>query len=440
MKLLHTFFHKKKIKITRAKDIFFYSSNRKKYTDLTGGYTGHAILGWGNKKIINAINKQAKKYCHVDYKAFEDPNRELLAQSLLKNNSNNLKKVFLVGSSGAEACEAAIKMSYQYFYEKGFKNKKIFISRRQSYHGCTTNSLSLGDRPNLYFYNKILNKNCLKISEHNQFRYKKNTESDLEYSKRSAKELEQKIVSIGSENICAFVAETISGGLVGDVPPTKNYWKEIRKICNKYNIHLILDEVWCGTGTTGKSYCFDWDNITPDFVFLSKTLAAGYGALSAVVTTNKISETFKKKSGQIYYSNTHQGHSLSVAAALEVQKIIQNKIFLKNVIDKGNFLRNTLFSELKNEDFFLNVRGRGLRNSMEYSTNDNPKFGLLLKQKMMDKNIFLDAKWHRVAFPLSLSIKKHDLEKNLEIFINVFKKTSANWRKLKKKKIRDYLF
>ena len=118
----------------------------------------------------------------------------------------------------------------------------------------------------------------------------------MEYSKRSAKELEQKIVSIGSENICAFVAETISGGLVGDVPPTKNYWKEIRKICNKYNIHLILDEVWCGTGTTGKSYCFDWDNITPDFVFLSKTLAAGYGALSAVVTTNKISETFKKKS------------------------------------------------------------------------------------------------------------------------------------------------
>ena len=76
-------------------------------------------------------------------------------------------------------------------------------------------------------------------------------------------------MSIGEENICAFVAETMSGGLIGDVP--QKYWKKIGRICKKYNIHLILDEVWCGTGVTGKSFCIDWDGITPDFVFINKT-------------------------------------------------------------------------------------------------------------------------------------------------------------------------
>ena len=74
------------------------------------------------------------------------------------------------------------------------------------------------------------------------------------------------------------------GGLVGDVPPTKNYWKKIRRVCDKNKIHLILDEVWCGTGTSGKIYCIDWDGITPDFLFLGKTLGAGYAPVSAFLT------------------------------------------------------------------------------------------------------------------------------------------------------------
>ncbi len=247
-------------------------------------------------------------------------------------------------------------------------------------------------------------------------------------------------MSLGPENVCAFVAETIQGGLIGDVPPSKNYWKKIRKICDKYEIHLILDEVWCGTGTTGKPFCFDWDGITPDIVFLSKTLAAGYGALSAIATTKKIINLIKKKSGQIYYSNTHQGHSLSVAAAVEVQKIIQNQNFLDSINKKGDYLREILHQELKNNEFFYNVRGRGLRNSLEYKCSDNAKFGSILKKKMFDKKILIDAKWHRVAFPLALNITKKQLEQNLELFISVFKEISKDWLRLKNKKYDNYFF
>ena len=85
------------------------------------------------------------------------------------------------------------------------------------------------------------------------------------------------------------------GGLIGDVPPCKNYWKNIKIICDKYDIDLILDEVWCGTGTSGKYHNFEWDNVKPDMVFLSKTLAAGYGALSCILLGDKFSKKIKKK-------------------------------------------------------------------------------------------------------------------------------------------------
>ena len=440
--LLKTFLGKKKyIKVAKANGIYIFSSDGKKFTDLTGGITGHAILGWGNKKVIASINKQTRKFGHIDYKNFSDDNRDLLAKLLVSKTSSNLNRVFFVGSSGSEACEAAIKMSYQYFYDKGFKNKSIFLSRKQSYHGSTSQSLSLGDRPNLSFFKKINNKNVVQISEHNQFRHKKKNESDDDYVIRCVNELENKILKIGPEKICGFVAETIMGGLVGDVPPLKNYWLKIRKICDKYNIHLILDEVWCGTGITGKIYCIDWDKINPDFVFISKTLAAGYGALSAVITNSKFEEVIKKGQAQIQYSNTHQGHSVSVSAALAVQKIIHTDKFLKNTNEKGKYVRNLISEQLKDSEFFFNVRGRGMRNTLEYRTSDNNNFGNLLKQRLMEKyNLIIDSKWHRICFPMSAMIKKNEIDENFEKIFKEFRFIEKNWKKLKNRKINNFSF
>jgi len=440
-KLLYTFFDKNLTTISHGKGIYLFAKNKDRYTDLTGGSTGHAILGWSNKKVVDQIIKQAKNIGHIDYKYWRDLNRTYLANKILSNKINKLDRVFFVGSSGAEACEAAIKMSYQIHYDNGNKDKKIIISRKQSYHGCTTQALSIGDRPNLYFYKNILNKNVKKISEHNFIRYKNKNETISNYGLRSAKELEKKILKIGPENVCCFVAETMAGGLIGDVPPAEGYWKKIRKICDKYNVHLILDEVWCGTGVSGKNFCIDYDKITPDFVFLSKTLAAGYGALSAVVTKKKLFTTSKKIKGQIYYSNTHQGHSLSVAAALACQKIINNKVFLKSVSDKGHLLREYLFSELSHHEFFISVRGRGMRNSLEYDCVDKNLFGNLLKKILKDKyKLIIDAKWHRICFSPALIITNSEILNNLEIVCKEFKLLSKNWIEKNKKKLKFKYF
>lgn len=412
--------------ILRGTGTYLYSK-KKKYLDLTGGLTGHAILGWSNPKIVKAIVNQSKKIGHTDYKNFYHHKREDLSK-ILCTKKFDLNSVFFVGSSGAEACEAAMKISYQKFYDEGKKSKRYFISRRQSYHGSSTDALSLGDRPNLQFYKPFFSKYRKKIPEHNIFRHKKKNETEIQYMKRSVKDLENMVLKLGPENVCGFIGETMLGGLIGDVPPCKNYWKNIKIICDKYDIDLILDEVWCGTGTSGKYHNFEWDNVKPDMVFLSKTLAAGYGALSCILLGDKFSKRLKKNTTQIQYSNTHQGHLISVAAALEVQKIIKNKKFLSKVEKKGEYLRNTINDELSSNEFFFNIRGRGLRNSIEYKCQNKNAFGLKLSEIMKDKHkIIISGKWHRVCLSPSLKIQQEEIDFFLEKFVNEFKILSNKW-------------
>jgi len=414
--------------IEKGEGIYLYMKNGEKYLDTTGGFTGHAILGWTQPSVLAAMNKQAKKITHIDYKNFSDENREKLAELMLSKANHKLDRFYFVGGSGGEACEAAMKLSYQAHYDSGNKEKTWFISREESYHGSSTDALAVSDRKNLNFFNPILPKERAKIPEHNIYREKRNNETIEEYAIRSAKLLEEKINEIGAKKVCAFIGETILGGLVGDVPPAPNYWKYIREVCDKYDVHLIVDEVWCGTGTSGKIYCIDWDKITPDFIFMGKTLGAGFAPLSAVLTSNIIEQKIRNGQGQIQHSTTHQGHSLCVAAALAVQEIIHDDNFLNDVQKKGEYLRNTLNTELNGHPFFANVRGRGLRNTVEYTCHEQHLFGNALVREMKKKHkILISGKWHRVSFSPSLAITYEELEMVLFNFIKTFKDVASKW-------------
>ena len=432
--LLRNFFNPGTETLVKGKGIYLYTKN-KRYLDTTSGLTGTSILGWSNPEINQAISSQLKKIGHIDYKYFNDENREKLASLLLSKSENKLDKVFFVGGSGGEACEASMKMSYQFHCAIGKPTKKWFISRSQSYHGSGSDAISLGDRPNLAFYNSFFPKFRTKIPEHNIYRGRKKNESIINYENRSVQDLEKKILKIGENNISGFLAETMMGGLVGDVPPTKNYWKKIRKICNKYKIHLILDEVWCGTGTSGKIFCIDWDEVTPDFLFLGKTLGAGYAPVSAFLTKNSIANQIIKKHRSIQFSTTHQGHSVGIAASLAVQKIIHKKNFLNSVKNNGNYFRKTIESELEGYDFFKNVRGRGLRNSVEYNCEDQHLFGLALTNHAKNRHkMLISAKWHRACFSVAINVKKKELNLIIENFLDSFKYISKNWTNKFRKK------
>jgi adenosylmethionine-8-amino-7-oxononanoate aminotransferase len=413
--------------VERGEGVYVITRDRRRILDTSGGGTSYAILGWCHPVVNEAVRRQLDKFGHMDYKIWSDANAEELAELLVSRAAHGLDRVYFAGNSGAEACEAAMKMSYQVHHDLGKTEKRWFISREQSYHGSTADALALGERPNLEFYRPMLSPYRAHIPMHHPLYLQRADESLDDYARRSAQQLEDKILEIGAEKVCAFVAETIMGGLVGDVPPAPGYWKYVREVCDRHDVHLILDEVYCGTGSTGKVYCCDYDEVRPDFIFLGKTLAAGYGALSAVVTSTDIEDVIRKVQGRLQHTTTHQAHSLSLAAALAVQKIVHDDAFLEHVTLLGAYMRQVLVDELGQLPGFRDVRGRGLRFSLEYRMANNNEFGTRLAARLLEKyNILINAKWHRVCFTPGLILSRAQADEVLAACVSEFKSLAAS--------------
>ena len=411
-----------------AEGSYLYLENGRKILDMSAGGTSFAIVGWNHPEVNEALIAQIKKFSHIDYKSWNDPNLEKLATLLLSRSENDLNRVYFSGNSGSEACEAAMKISYQCHFDQGYPEKKWFISREQSYHGSTADALVLGERPNLEFFRPMLSPYRARIPMHHPLYLRKPGENLEEYGVRSAKEFEDKILEIGPENVAGFVGETIMGGLVGDVPPAPNYWREIRRVCTKYDVHLILDEVYCGTGTSGKIFCCDWDNVTPDFLFIGKTLAAGYGVLSAVLTNDEIEAVIRRGQNRLQHTTTHQGHSLSVAAALAVQTLVHDSGRLQHVNEVGELMRRQIVENLGQHPFFRDVRGRGLRFSFEYTCDRLPEFSAKLSQSLYKKHsLIINCKWHRACFTPSLLLERETAEVVVSQFCDEFSVLAENW-------------
>ena len=235
----------------------FIKTTDKTFLDLTGGLTSHSVLAWNRTEIKEAISDQLNLYTHCDYKTFFDPLREELSKLIMSGLPIKLQKsygIFFPGLSGSEGIESALKLSYQYRIENNdcARNKIIFFE--EAYHGSTLGALSMTDRPNLKQYNPLFPDNYFKLSEVNYFR--KNLQmSEEEYCTKKIQELEALLSDIDAEKETALVGETISGGLTGYTNKPKGYWNIVREICSRHNIHLIMDEIICGTGTTGKYFC-----------------------------------------------------------------------------------------------------------------------------------------------------------------------------------------
>ena len=408
---------------------FLHLANGKKILDFTGGWTAHCVLGLNDQGMKNAINSQLDKYAHVDGNIWSNPLLEKLADLIISKAPKGLDKVFIGGCNGSDAIEQAMKLSYHVHHDSGFKEKTKYIFREQSYSGATLQALSVTDMPVLNFFNAIKPSGYIKISEHNYLRCKLENETESEYVDRCVEELEQTILKNGPETIAAFCGETILGSLRGDVPPSKDYWKKVKVICDKYNIHLILDEIYCGMSRSGKVYCCSYDDVVPDFICIGKGAAGGYAPVSAVVTKSEFENIIANGSGRIQLGHTFSGYSLGVAAMYEAQKRIQTDEMLSHINKMGQLIRSTLHDQLSDHPFFVETHGRGLNSAFEYNCSNVHGFSLSLAQAMLNKfDILINAKWHRTTFTPAFIISEKHVNYVLECYIQLFKEVSKDWK------------
>ena len=341
--------------------VYLIDARGRRFLDASGG-AAVSILGHSEHRVVAAIRRQAGELAFAHSSFFTTEPAEDLAERLIARSG--LDRVALL-SGGSEAIEAAIKLSRQHWVDRGEPQRDIYISRRQSYHGATIGALSLGGNLQRRApYAPLLRDPCL-VAPCFEYRERGDDESRTAFAERLADELEAEIVRLGVDRVAGFVVETVGGSTAGAIPPVADYFERVRLICDRFGIHLILDEVMCGMGRTGSFLAFEQEAIRPDIVVIGKGLAAGYQPISAVLTHGGIVAPLEKR-GYFQHGHTFMAHPVAAAAACAALDVLEEDDLLPRVGETGAALVDDLQAAFGNHPHVGDIRGRGLLLAVEF--------------------------------------------------------------------------
>ena len=385
MSALANNYNRRKLSFKKGKGSFLYATNGKKYLDFVQGIAVNS-LGHSNPYLIKAIKNQSKKVWHVS-NAFIIPEGERLAKRLTKKTFAD-KVIFQ--NSGAEATEAAIKIARRYFYSISKPNKNRIICIKNSFHGRTIAAINASGSK------KMTEGFGPKVSGFDHFQF-----GDY-----------QKLKKLITKKTAAIMVETIMGE--GGIKVIPNWLlKKMRKICNQKKILLILDEIQCGVGRSGKFFAFEYAKIKPDIVPIAKGIGGGF-PIGAVLMTKKVAK------GMIpgTHGSTFGGNPLAMSVGNAVLDQIFKKSFLKNLNKISKYFIVEL-NKIKNNypKLIKEIRGVGLLIGIQL-IKDQTKF----IQKLMNNHLLTIRAAENVVRVLPpLNVKKNEIDMALKIIKKVCK-------------------
>jgi adenosylmethionine-8-amino-7-oxononanoate aminotransferase len=384
--VFHRSLRQEPAKIVSGSGITFTLSTGETVIDASAG-PAVSCLGHQQPSVTEAVTRQMNEMSYVySGSAYTSDPIEELASELLADAPGGLVKAIFV-NSGSEATDAALKLASQYWVERGQPQRTNFIARKQSYHGNTLGALSAsGHASRRAFYECWLSQNVTFVDPCYAYRAQHASESTEEYVRRLKVQLEDEILRLGPDTVAGFIAETIPGTTLGCVPPEAGYFQAMQEVCDKYDILLILDEIMCGMGKTGKVHAWEWEGIRgPDIQTIGKALGGGFIPLSGVLTTQKVFEAIANGSGTLVHGHTFQAHPTACAAAIEVQRIVKRDSLLENVRTMGELLDLELRTQLGSCPFVGNVRGRGLFHAVEFMRDPKKKVPFLISDNYSNR-------------------------------------------------------
>ena len=378
-----------------ADGITIRASDGKIYIDASGG-AAVSSLGHGHPDVIAAMHRQIERCAYAHTGFFTTEAAEELAGRLAAGAPEDLSGVYLV-SGGSEAMETALKLARQYWVEMNEPKRRLFLARRQSYHGNTLGALAVGGNEWRRKAFAPLLMDTVRVAPCYEYRGRLARQSVDDYTACLLDELETTILKTGPENIIAFCAEPVVGATGGAIPPTPGYFKGVREICDRYRILFIADEVMCGMGRTGTMYAIEQDGVAPDIVAVAKGLAAGYQPIGAVLAHRTIVDCIRNGSGAFQHGHTYIGHPVAAAAALAVQQVIERDDLLARVRSRGATLRRMLGDVFGVHEHVGDIRGRGLLLALEFVQDRSTKepfaperrLHAVLKQKAMERGLMV---------------------------------------------------
>jgi len=339
----------------KSDGVWIEDQQGRRYLDASGG----AVVvnaGHGRQEIAQAVYDQILAYDYVHPSMFTTPAAEALAAALAAHAPEGIDRFYFL-SGGSEAVEAAIKMARQIHLATDRPEKFRLVARWKSYHGLSLGALSAMGRtafrtpfaPLLSDAVHIPPPYCLRCSYGLTF---------PGCCLRCAQALEETFLNLGPETVSAFLAETVSGGTLAAYPPPPGYLALVREICDRYDVLLILDEVLCGMGRTGRWFACQHDDVVPDLVTLGKGLSGGTVALSAVGLRRHHFETLAVHGG-FTHGGTFSHHPVAAAAGLALVRILEREHLVERVDATGGELGSVLKQCLSDLPWVGDVRGIG---------------------------------------------------------------------------------
>ena len=371
------------LSFSHGKGCYLFSTSNEKYLDFVSGIAVNA-LGHCHSHLVKVMQNQAEKLWHVS-NAFEIPEQEKLAQRLVENTFAD-HVIFM--NSGAEATEASIKIARKYFYEKGQTNKNRIITFKGAFHGRTLASLFAANNPEHIkgFEPKVDGFDQVDFGDHDSLKKAIN--------KNTAAIMVESI--LGEGGIKVIPAECLIG---------------LRKICDENDLLLILDEVQCGIGRTGKFFGFEWSGIEPDIVPIAKGIGGGF-PIGACLVNKKAGSGMKPGT----HGSTFGGNPLAMSIGNAVLDIIFEKNFLDNVISQGNYFEEQLLKIKKKFPHIIEgVRGKGLLKGIKLKVENTKFINQLFEQKLL----VVKASENVVRLLPPLIVNKNEIDEAISIIDKV---------------------
>jgi adenosylmethionine-8-amino-7-oxononanoate aminotransferase len=349
-------------KVAWAKGSYVHDADGKKYIDGSGGPAVYCI-GHSNTEVNDAIKDQLDRIAHGYRYNFSSDAMEELTEIIRRRCGGTMNNMIYV-TGGSEAVESCLKLALQYHAARGEMSRRRFIARERSWHGNTLGALSVSGflERKRAFEGSLLE--VSRLSPVNAYRPIAGSTPET-VGEAGAKELEDEILRVGPENVCAFIFEPVVGAAGGCVPAPKGYAKRVREICDKYGVIMISDEVMCGAGRTGTWRALEQDGVEPDIMSVAKGLAAGYLPLGAAIYNDKVADAIHGTHGAPMTGHTFTAHTACCAAGVAVQKIVERDRLVERVHKMEGALRNTLAEATKDIEAVGDIRGRGFFQALE---------------------------------------------------------------------------
>ena len=376
---------RKAISFTKGQGSYLYAENGDKYLDFVQGI-GTNILGHCHEHLVKTIQEQSKKLWHVS-NAFMISEQEKLAKRLTQNSFADF---VAFQNSGAEATELAIKIARKYFYSKSQFKKNRILCINNSFHGRTLATIFASNSK------KATEGFGPKVDGFDHFNFGDHKSLEKSITKRTA----------------AIMVETVMGE--GGIKVIPDYClKGLRKLCNKKNILLILDEVQCGIGRTGKFFAFEYAGIKPDIVPIAKGIGGGF-PIGACLMTKKVAFCM----GPGTHGSTFGGNPLAMSVGNAVLDQILKKNFLKNVEITGSYFHSQL-NQLQSDfpNVIKEVRGLGLLIGIKVIPDQN----VFVKKLLANKLLTVRAAENVVRLLPPLIVKKENIDQAIVILRKVCK-------------------